>query len=177
VPPSNDELITSLPRIRRYSRHNEAENARFADFVKFKLNLSNQELDKTVQETADSVFDKINCLDCGNCCHSPQIEVDEKDAQRIANRIGISLKEFKSKYLVKINKIQQFISAPCPFLGEDNACKVYEDRPSACRAFPYLHEGNFRSRVYVTLENVAACPIAFNVWQELKTKLGEKSKK
>jgi Fe-S-cluster containining protein len=25
---------------------------------------------------------------------------------------------------------------PCPFIGRDNSCKIYENRPNACRAFP-----------------------------------------
>lgn len=28
----------------------------------------------------------------------------------------------------------------CPFLGEDNLCTIYEERPDACRTFPYYPE-------------------------------------
>ena len=173
---SNDEsLITSLPRIRRYARYNEAEDARFADFVKRRLSLSNAELDTVVQETTDAVWEGVDCLTCGNCCRSPQITVDDKDVQRLAKRLNLTPKEFERKYLVRgEGKERYFASAPCPFLGEDNACAVYEDRPQACHDFPYLHAGNFRSRVYVTLDNIAGCPIAFNVWQRLKTRFTEK---
>ena len=31
-------------------------------------------------------------------------------------------------------------SAPCPFLGEDNYCGIYEERPSDCHRFPYTDE-------------------------------------
>lgn len=30
-----------------------------------------------------------------------------------------------------------FKSMPCPFLGEDNLCSIYDIRPKACREFPH----------------------------------------
>jgi len=49
---------------------------------------------------------------------------------------------------------------------------VYEDRPQACRDFPYVHEPNFRSRTLSMIDNTATCPIVFNVWQQLKGRVG-----
>ncbi len=31
-------------------------------------------------------------------------------------------------------------STPCPFLGSDNYCSIYEQRPGDCARFPYTHE-------------------------------------
>jgi hypothetical protein len=48
---------------------------------------------------------------------------------------------------------------------------VYEDRPQACRDFPYLHTKGFRGRSLTALANATMCPIVFNVWQRLKQRL------
>ncbi|MDX1934512.1 MAG: YkgJ family cysteine cluster protein [Capsulimonadales bacterium] len=164
-----DDLIREIPRIRRYARHNEAEDARFAGFLKLRLDLSNAELDAIVRETTDDVWSKIDCLTCGNCCRTLQIVVDEKDVRRLARRLGITEKEFARKYVaVAEDRTKYFQATPCPFLGEGNACSVYEDRPQACRDFPYLHEDRFRHRTITMVENCETCPIVFNVWQALK---------
>ena len=34
-------------------------------------------------------------------------------------------------------------SLPCPFLGEDNRCKIYEVRPEDCRSFPHTNKEGF----------------------------------
>ena len=171
--PDDDGLIRELPRIRRYLRHNEAEDARFGEFVKIRLNLPNAELDALVKTATDAVWSQIDCLTCGNCCKQLQIVIDERDIRRLAKRLGSSPAEVRRTYVARSEDdgTLHFKSSPCPFLGEDNACGVYEDRPQACRDFPYLHAGNFRHRVFVTLENAEICPIAFNVWQKLKVQL------
>ncbi len=32
--------------------------------------------------------------------------------------------------------------SPCPFLGDDNYCSVYEARPKACREYPHTDRKN-----------------------------------
>lgn len=157
-------LITSLPLIRRRCRESRADDLAFAARLK-RIKIT----DEAVQSIADAVFAQIDCTTCASCCRSPQITVDRDDIERLAARVGVSAREFSRLYLIREGKNRYFASAPCPFLTEDNTCSVYEDRPQACRDFPYLHAKNFRRRVYVTLENAAACPIAYNVWQRLKT--------
>ena len=41
-----------------------------------------------------------------------------------------------------------FKSMPCPFLGGDNLCSIYDVRPKACREFP-----SRVSRFFLTSEN------------------------
>jgi Fe-S-cluster containining protein len=167
-----ENLIRELPRIRRYSRHNEAEDMRFRAFVKTRLPLSNAELDAVVRETTDAVWQELDCLTCGNCCRTLQIVVDNADIRRLSTRLGLTSKQFAARYVsVAEDKAQHFTSTPCPFLGQDNRCSVYEDRPQACRDFPYLHTDGFRQRMLVMIENGALCPIVFNVYQRLKQRL------
>ena len=62
-------------------------------------------------------------------------------------------------------------SLPCPFLGEHNACRIYDHRPSDCRRYPYSDEDVFVKRTALTLKNVTVCPIAFHVMEGLMEKL------
>lgn len=166
-----DQIIREIPLIKRYSRHNEAEDFRFRAYLKGDLDLSNAELDAVVRETTDAVWKQIDCTTCANCCRTMQIEVDNKDITRLAGRLKLTIPQFTKRYIaVAEDKTKHFTSTPCPFLGEDNLCTVYDDRPKACRDFPFLHGENFRSRTLGVIAHASDCPIVFNVWQALKTR-------
>ncbi|HEY3332651.1 MAG TPA: YkgJ family cysteine cluster protein [Capsulimonadaceae bacterium] len=171
-PNGDEKLITDLPLIKRYSRSNEAADWRFRDHVKHRLNMSNVQLDAIVQEVTDDVWSRIDCLSCGNCCKTLQITVDRPDVLRLAKRLGVSEKQFARDHVrTDRDGVTHLLSGPCRFLGDDNKCSVYEDRPQACRDFPYLREPDFRSRSISMIENAGTCPIVFNVLQILKRKL------
>lgn len=164
-----DPLIRDLRTIGRYSRHNEAEDFRFRTFIKG-MDLSGKELDTMVQEITDTVWAQIDCTTCGNCCRTLQIVVDDKDIRRLAKRFQITAKQFAEKYVAVAEEdgTKYFTSTPCAFLDANNRCTVYEDRPQACRDFPYLYTPGFRQRTLMMIDNNATCPIVFNVWQILK---------
>lgn len=167
-----DRIIREIPTIQRYARHNENEDFSFRAYLKGTLEMSNKRLDSVVQETTDEVWKQIDCLACGHCCKSLQIVVDDKDIQRLAQRFQMTPQKFAKQYVDRDQDgTQYFKSTPCVFLADDNRCTVYEDRPQACRDFPYLHAENFRSRTFMMIDNTAVCPIVFNVWQQLKERL------
>jgi len=56
---------------------------------------------------------------------------------------------------------------PCPFLGDDNYCSIYDVRPSDCARFPYTDEDVILKRVPLTLKNSTFCPIVYFVLEEL----------
>ena len=58
-------------------------------------------------------------------------------------------------------------SSPCPFLGTDNYCTIYENRPSDCHRFPYTDEDVFIKKKELTLKNSEFCPIAYLVLENL----------
>jgi len=168
-----DRIIREIPLIQRYARHNEAEDFRFRDFLKGCLNLSVQATDEIVRKTTDEVWQQIDCLQCGNCCRTLEVVVDKADVSRLSERLGVTPEQFSRKYVKTAEDgTRHFAASPCAFLGEDNRCSVYEDRPKACRDFPYLHEKHFTSRSLMMIDNTATCPIVFNVWQALKQRLG-----
>jgi Fe-S-cluster containining protein len=144
----------------------------FRAFLKNRLKMSNGELDGIVQETTDVVWAQVDCTACAHCCRTFEIVIDDRDIKRLAARLSVSLRSFLAQYVsTEKDGTKRFSSSPCPFLGEDNLCQVYEDRPQSCRDFPYLHTAGFRERSMTMMENVEACPIVFNVWQRLKRRL------
>jgi len=57
--------------------------------------------------------------------------------------------------------------SPCPFLGDDNFCSIYEHRPSDCARFPYTDEDVIWRRQALTLKNSSFCPIVYGVLEKL----------
>jgi Fe-S-cluster containining protein len=43
---------------------------------------------------------------------------------------------------VVIEKVLPYVKERCQFLGDDDRCTIYEDRPQACRAFECLSSFN-----------------------------------
>ena len=76
--------------------------------------------------------------------------------------------EFIETYL-KVDEDGDFVVklTPCPFLGADNFCSIYEQRPSDCRRFPYTDEDVFIKRQKLTLKNSTFCPITYYTLEKL----------
>ncbi len=166
-----EKIITEIPVIQRLAAKREDENWRFRTYVKHRLEMEDEALDAVVQETTDAVWSKIDCTQCAHCCRTLQVVVDHQDAARLAKRLGMRVPEFKRRYMkYDEHKEGYFAAMPCPFLKE-NVCSVYEDRPKACRDFPYLHEPRFRTRMIMFIENTAVCPIVYNTCEQLKSRL------
>jgi Fe-S-cluster containining protein len=97
--------------------------------------------------------------------------VDDFDIGRLARRLGVKPEALKRKHVRRAEDgALVFNRQPCPFL-EGNICTVYEDRPQACRDYPFLHESGFRQRMLMVLDNTFICPIVFNTTERLKRRL------
>lgn len=79
--------------------------------------------------------------------------------------------DFIEKYL-RLDDDGDYVvrSTPCPFLGVDNFCSIYEVRPSDCERFPYTNEDVILKRANITLKNSTFCPIVFYVLEKLVNK-------
>ncbi len=75
---------------------------------------------------------------------------------------------FIDTYL-KVDEEGDFVAKtkPCPFLGNDNYCSIYENRPSDCQRFPYTDEDVIYKRQALTLKNSTFCPITYYVLEKL----------
>ncbi len=129
-------------------------------------------LDDTIHELHDEAFENIDCLTCGNCCKTTSPIFYQKDIERLSKHFRIKPSEILEKYL-HIDEDKDYVlnSSPCPFLGADNYCSVYESRPTACREYPHTN----RKRVYqildLTIKNSTICPAVFYIFKKLEQKL------
>ena len=117
-------------------------------------------------------FKKINCLDCGACCKNYSPRFKTPDLKRIARYLKMKEGDFIEKYLLLDDEGDYVVkSKPCPFLGEDNYCSIYEVRPSDCARFPYTDEDIIFKRQSLTLKNSTFCPIVDYVLDKLSNGL------
>jgi len=116
----------------------------------------------------EDAFSKIDCLQCANCCKNYSPRFKTPDIKRISKLLKMRESNFIEAYL-KVDEDGDFVvrSTPCPFLGEDNFCSIYEQRPSDCQRFPYTDEDVFIKRHQLTLKNSTFCPITYYVLEKL----------
>ena len=126
-------------------------------------------LEKKLPELHDEAFSKISCLDCANCCKTISPRFKTPDVVRIAKELGMKQSVFIETYL-RLDEDGDFVvkSSPCPFLGDDNMCSIYEVRPGDCRKYPYTDSGEFFEHPNTTLKNSTTCPAVFYVLERLK---------
>ncbi len=124
---------------------------------------------QALPELHEQAFSKIDCLSCANCCKNYSPRFKQPDIKRIAKRLRIKEGELIKRYL-KLDSDGDFVvqHSPCPFLGEDNACSIYDDRPSDCRRYPYTDEDVLLKRPALTLKNATICPAVFHVLEALE---------
>lgn len=160
------------------ARKKEDENYDLRQYLKWQDDLSEQELDQRVFELADQAFAGVDCATCANCCKGLNPGVTDAEALRLADRLSMSVEEFRSRYLKAPEPDDEdpddaswtIRQDPCPFLA-DNRCTLYKDRPEECREYPYLHKPEFSHRTLGMIERTFTCPIVYQVFEELKARL------
>lgn len=116
----------------------------------------------------EEAFEQVDCLACANCCKNYSPRFKTPDIKRISKVLSLKESVFIERYL-RIDEEGDYVlkSKPCPFLGTDNYCSIYNDRPSDCRRFPYSDEDVFVKRPQLTLKNTSFCPAAYYVVEKL----------
>jgi Fe-S-cluster containining protein len=160
------DQINKLPKL---AKDKHSENKSF--FKKLKKKPPKQ-LDYLMQKLHESEFELTDCLECANCCKTAGPLFTDKDIQRIAKHFKMKAQKFIETYL-RIDEENDYVlqSVPCAFLGADNYCSIYEVRPKACREFPHTNRKKFQQISSLTLKNVAICPAAFNIVEEMKKRI------
>ena len=137
----------------------------------FKNFLARADKNKVLKELPrlhEEAFTKIDCLQCAACCKNYSPRFKTPDVKRISKHLGLKESDFIETYL-KVDNEGDFVvkSTPCPFLGSDNLCSIYEERPSDCARFPYTGEDVMIKRQSLTLKNSTFCPIVYHVLERL----------
>jgi Fe-S-cluster containining protein len=120
------------------------------------------------------MWKQTDCLSCANCCKTMSPTFTNKDLLRISSHIGMTVEQFKKKYLYQdkegdwINKKQ-----PCQFLNlADNKCSIYEVRPRDCSGFPHHTRRKMVDYMHVFKQNIEYCPATYRVVEIMKERLG-----
>jgi Fe-S-cluster containining protein len=127
---------------------------------------------KLLPQFHEEAFEKIDCLKCANCCKNYSPRFKTPDIKRISKHLKMKEGDFIETYL-KLDEEGDYVArtAPCPFLGEDNLCGIYDQRPSDCVRFPYTDEDVILKRPALTTKNLTFCPITYYVVEKLMASL------
>jgi hypothetical protein len=138
---------------------------------KYKNFLKRADKNKVLKQLPDlheEAFKKIDCLSCANCCRNYSPRFKTPDIKRISKHLKMKEGFFIQTYL-RVDEDGDYVTktSPCPFLGEDNFCTIYENRPSDCHRFPYTDEDVIFKRPAITLKNSTFCPAVYFVLEKL----------
>ena len=161
-------MITDLVQIKRLGERQREENQRFRAWLK-RHNFVERRFKAIAKETEEAV----DCTACANCCRVATTQVSERDVDRLARHVGMSVSEFQGAYTVETpdeGRILKRTQNGCVFL-QDNLCSVYEARPQTCELFPHLVKGagSLLSRMWHMADRAVYCPIVYNTLEAFKT--------
>lgn len=161
-----EEILKNLPD---RAKDMKKENKKF--FSKLKKRPP-KNLDSLMRELHEEEFSRTDCLECANCCKTTGPLFTQKDIERISRRFRMKPGNFIDEFL-RLDEDNDFVlqQVPCPFLGADNYCSIYEDRPKACREYPHTNRKDFHKISSLTIKNTTICPAAFNIVEEMKKRL------
>jgi Fe-S-cluster containining protein len=161
-----DEVLVNLPKL---AKEKHAENKKF--FTKLKKKPP-KDLDYVMQELHEEEFQRTDCLTCANCCKTTGPLFTTADVERVAKHLRLKPQKFIDTYL-RIDEDKDYVlqSVPCTFLDTENYCIIYDVRPKACREFPHTDRKKFQQIGNLTLKNVAICPAAFKIVEEMKRRV------
>ncbi len=134
--------------------------------------LKPKELDARINNLHDDAFEKIDCLECANCCISISPAIVDNDIKRISKAIKTKPSTIVDKYMYLDNE-QDYVMkcSPCPFLMKDNYCEIYESRPLACKGYPHTDINKMSKILDLTFKNTLICPAVCYIFEELKKEI------
>lgn len=142
------------------------ENKRFLSRLK---KTNSRKLDDLFHEAHEEAFQEIDCLTCANCCKTTSPIFYQADIERVAGALNMKPGKFVETYLrVDEDQDHVLISSPCPFLDSDNHCKVYNNRPRACREYPHTDRKKIVQVLDLAYRNTLVCPAVLRIVDKLK---------
>ncbi len=161
-------METDLIKIQNIAKEREDENWSFRSFLK---SHEVRNLDKIVHKLFKQISEAIDCTACGNCCKKMQPTLKKRDVEKLSKSLNITPDQFVTKYVDKDENGDNILNLlPCPFLN-NNKCTEYDSRPVDCDSYPHLHKKDFVFRLIGVVNNYSLCPIVFNVYEALKSRL------
>lgn len=84
------------------------------------------------------IFISMDCINCKNHCCGQNKNL--KAPILLPNEVDL-LKESSESFIVDditFYRLKRSENGNCIFLGENNRCTIYNDRPYECRIYPYI---------------------------------------
>ena len=158
--------MIDLEQFRNDSTARAADNKKFLRSLK---GADDRKLDGLFQEAHEEVFAKTDCLECANCCKTTSPIFYHVDIERLSKALRIRPGEFIDRYL-RVDEDGDHVlrSSPCPFLGADNHCAVYDSRPRACREYPHTDRRKIAQLLDLTHRNTLVCPAVLQIVDRVK---------
>jgi uncharacterized protein len=159
-------MITEYTTLIQLARANKTENEKALK----KLNTKKlNDLDNVFHSLHNKAFERIDCLQCANCCKTTSPIFYDVDIARLSQHLRIKPAQFTSQYL-HIDTDGDYVlnTSPCPFLGTDNYCSVYNARPKACREYPHTNRKNMYQITQLTYRNTMVCPAVASIVSSIK---------
>lgn len=163
-------MITDPEVVKREAARLDEEQWRFRQYVKQLCRWSDARLNRTAAELGREAAAKIDCRQCAACCRTSTVPLGEEDEERLARRLSLPVLQMREQAGVITNEDGFSLDAPCRLLS-GRECSVYDDRPAACRGYPYI-DGPVRSRMLGIIDRAAVCPIVFEQVEQLKDATG-----
>ncbi len=142
--------------------------AQYKTYVKLLHKPDKNKILRKLPQLHEEAFSHIDCLNCAACCKNYSPRFKTPDIKRISKHLKMKEGIFIDTYL-RLDEDGDYVTknTPCPFLGDDNRCSIYDQRPSDCARFPYTDEDVLINRAKITLKNSTFCPAVFFVLERL----------
>jgi uncharacterized protein len=163
----SENTALDLNKFNQVSKNRAADNKKFLQRLKGK---DPRKVDDAFHQTHEEVFEGLDCLNCANCCKTTSPIFYPNDIDRIAKSLKTKPGEFIEKYL-RIDEDSDYVlkSSPCPFLDNDNYCRIYDVRPKACREYPHTDRKKMVQITDLTYKNTLVCPAVLEIVERLKS--------
>lgn len=146
------------------------ENWQFRTFIKMGRGGSRSKINALAEQFGRQAEAQMDCTTCGACCKDICVPISEEEHACLAKHAGLTPADFASRHMSTSDADEPAMEAkPCVFLN-GTLCSVYEDRPSACRGYPYIG-GDVSTKMISILERAETCPIVFEMLEQLKAAL------
>jgi len=167
--PSDHDTI--LQDWREHAARDEERNFRFLRSLK--MVRDPDRIDDLAQQLHEDAFRRIDCTRCANCCKHMHVRVTAEDIARIAEHRGLTREAFIATYLTPDPEAggHRMNAIPCPFLGTDDRCTIYDVRPQTCREYPHTDKEGFIWRTYLHTDNTLKCPAVYDIVTRMRRRL------
>ena len=97
---------------------------------------------KQADLSSNHIFHIFECTRCGSCCAGyGGTYLNERDIQRISDYIGVSARDFTSRFCTVSGKryiLDQGDDGRCIFFSETDQCTIHPVKPYMCKAWPFI---------------------------------------